>query len=76
MSITLELYNNNNTHMPQHPHSYKWHLCTVNKTLDIPCLTLSEVIVLTNEDIIIDSSSGHTDKFCKNVQDKRIINVD
>lgn len=31
----------------------------------LPCLTLREVMVLTNEDMIIDSSSGHTDRFCK-----------
>jgi len=28
-----------------------------------PCLTLSDVIVLTNEDMMMDSSSGHTDRF-------------
>lgn len=29
----------------------------------LPCFTLREVMVLTNEDMIIDSSSGHTDRF-------------
>ena len=28
-----------------------------------PCLTLREVMVLTKEDMMMDSSSGHTDRF-------------
>lgn len=31
--------------------------------LNLPCFTLSEVIVFTKEDMMIDSSSGHTERF-------------
>jgi len=31
--------------------------------IDLPCFTLSEVIVFTKEDMMIDSSSGHTERF-------------
>lgn len=42
-----------------HPHIYP----SSSTSFQLPCLRFREERVLTNEDIMMDSSSGHTDRF-------------